>query len=65
MERWEKKMKKRKGKLINMFQGANFVASFYCGITKSYPEFLFFMGLFLLVSGIIAGVYTKTDRTKW
>ena len=59
------KMKKRKGKFINMFQGANFVASFYCGITKSYPEFLFFMGLFLLVSGIIAGVYTKTDRTKW
>jgi hypothetical protein len=38
------------------------VASYYCGITRSYPEFLFFMGLFLLIAGIIAGRITKAEE---
>ena len=49
------KMMKRESKAFNTFQGLNVIATYYCGITRSYPEFLFFMGVFLLVSGIIAG----------
>ena len=49
------KVKKRDSMFINVFQGFNFLASFYCGITRSFPEFLFFMGLFLLISGSVAG----------
>jgi len=49
------KVKKRESMFINVFQGFNFLASFYCGITRSFPEFLFFMGLFLLIAGSIAG----------
>ena len=49
------KMMKRDSLAMNLFQGTNAVATYYCGITRSYPEFLFFMGLFLLVTGIIAG----------
>ena len=39
----------RKSKIVNAFQVFNIIATYYCGITRSYPEFLFFMGLFLLV----------------
>lgn len=46
---------KREGIFVNAFTGLNIIASYYCGITRSYPEFLFFMGLFILVAGIIAG----------
>jgi CDP-diacylglycerol--serine O-phosphatidyltransferase len=49
------KVKKRDSMFINIFQGFNFLASFYCGITRSFPEFLFFMGLFLLIAGSVAG----------
>ena len=49
------KMMKRDNLPINLFQGFNALATYYCGITRSYPEFLFFMGVFLLVSGVIAG----------
>jgi len=55
------KVKMRESKFINAFQGFNFVASYYCGITRSYPEFLFFMGLFLLVAGSIAGRITRYE----
>lgn len=53
------KIRKRDNMLINAFQGFNFAATYYCGITRSFPEFLFFMTLFLLVSGIIAGRISK------
>lgn len=53
------KLRRRDSKIINAFQGFNFFATYYCGITRSYPEFLFFMALFLLISGIIAGRLTK------
>ena len=55
------KAKLRDSKVINAFQTFVVVATYYCGITRSYPEFLFFMGLFLLVSGIIAGRITRVQ----
>ena len=58
------KITKRESKFINAFQVFNFAASYYCGITRSYPEFLFFMGLFLLVVGIIAGRITKAEELQ-
>lgn len=53
------KLKMRDSKVFNVFQGFNFLASYYCGITRSYPELLFFMGLFLLIFGIMAGRLTR------
>jgi CDP-diacylglycerol--serine O-phosphatidyltransferase len=52
----------RNNRLINSFQAFNVVASYYCGITRSYPEFLFAMSVFLLVSGLIAGWLTRTSE---
>ncbi len=49
------KLRRRDSKAMNAFQGFNFVATYYCGITRSFPEFLFGMAVFLLISGIIAG----------
>jgi hypothetical protein len=49
------KFRRRDSNFINAFQGFNFVASYYCGITRSYPELLFGMALFLLIAGIVAG----------
>ena len=56
------KITKRKSNVINAFQLFNVLASYYCGITRSFPEFLFFMGLFLLITGIIAGRITKAEE---
>jgi CDP-diacylglycerol--serine O-phosphatidyltransferase len=53
------KITRRESHLINGFQLANIAATYYCGITRSYPEFLFFMAVFLLVSGVIAGRITR------
>ncbi|MEX2124363.1 MAG: CDP-alcohol phosphatidyltransferase family protein [Woeseia sp.] len=53
------KIVKRKSKVINSFQAFNIIASFYCGVTRSFPEFLFSMSVFLLVSGLIAGRLTR------
>lgn len=52
---------KRDSLFINVFQGAVIVGIYYCGVTRSYPEFLLGAGLFLLISGIIAGRITR-DR---
>ncbi|MDA0994989.1 MAG: CDP-diacylglycerol--serine O-phosphatidyltransferase [Proteobacteria bacterium] len=46
---------KRDGYFINGFTAFTIITTYYCGITRSYPEYLFFMGLFILVAGIIAG----------
>jgi CDP-diacylglycerol--serine O-phosphatidyltransferase len=56
------KIVKRNSKVINLFQAFNVVASYYCGITRSYPEFLFAMSVFLLVSGLIAGRLTRAGE---
>ena len=55
------KATRRKSNLINGFQIFVIVSGYYCGITRSYPEYLFFMGLFLLIAGIIAGRIHKED----
>ena len=55
------KMALRKNMVFNVFQGFNALATFYCGITRSYPEFLFFLGVLLLVGGIIAGRVSRVE----
>ena len=52
---------RRKSNFINGFQIFVIVATYYFGITRSYPELLFFMGLFLLIAGIIAGRINKIE----
>jgi CDP-diacylglycerol--serine O-phosphatidyltransferase len=52
---------RRKSNFINGFQILVIASTYYCGITRSFPEFLFFMGLFLLIAGIIAGRINKID----
>ena len=49
----------RENKFINTFQIVNIALIFYCGITRSWPEYLFGIGIFLLVAGIIAGRISK------
>jgi|TARA_B110000914_G_scaffold73905_1_gene64927 CDP-diacylglycerol--serine O-phosphatidyltransferase len=56
------KMMKRDGLYINFFQAFNFSISCYCAVTRSYPEFLFFMGIFLLIAGTLAGFFAKTEE---
>lgn len=51
----------RKSKLINAFQFVNIAAIFYCSIFRVYPEYLFGIGIFLLIAGIIAGRITRDD----
>jgi CDP-diacylglycerol--serine O-phosphatidyltransferase len=51
----------RKSMFINAFQLVTIAAIFYCGIFRVYPEYLFGIGLFLLVAGTIAGRLTR-DR---
>jgi CDP-diacylglycerol--serine O-phosphatidyltransferase len=53
------KAKVRKSKLMNTFQGVNILAIYYCGITRSWPEYLLIMAILLLISGIIAGRITR------
>lgn len=55
------KMALRRNKVINGFQALNAAATFYCGITRSYPEFLFFLGVLLLIGGIIAGRISRIE----
>lgn len=45
----------RESKLINAFQVVNIALIFYCGVTRSFPEYLFGIGVVLLIGGIIAG----------
>jgi CDP-diacylglycerol--serine O-phosphatidyltransferase len=49
------KAKVRKSKIFNAFQILIIVGVYYCGITRSWPEYLFGMAVFLLIAGIIAG----------
>lgn len=49
------KAKVRKSKAFNAFQILTIAGVYYCGITRSWPEYLFGMGVFLLIAGIIAG----------
>ncbi len=49
----------RKSKLINAFQIVNIVLILYCGVFRVYPEYLFGIGVFLLIAGLIAGRITR------
>ena len=53
------KAKKRDSLFINAFQVIVIAGVYYCGITRSYPEYLLGMGLFVLIAGIIAGRITR------
>jgi len=55
------KLVRRDSIVFNTFMGFNVIASYYCGITRSYPEFLFFMGVVLLIGGIIGGRISKLE----
>ncbi len=52
---------KRKSNFINAFQIINIAAIFICGIFRVFPEYLFGIGVFLLVAGIIAGRITRDE----
>jgi len=49
----------RESNIINAFQVINIAAIFICGIFRIYPEYLFGIGVFLLIAGIIAGRITR------
>lgn len=51
----------RKSNIINAFQFTNIAAIFVCGIFRIYPEYLFGIGVFLLVAGTIAGRIAADD----
>ncbi|HNP62876.1 MAG TPA: CDP-diacylglycerol--serine O-phosphatidyltransferase [Woeseiaceae bacterium] len=53
------KAKRRESNFINVFQALAIAGIYYCGITRSYPEYLLGMGLFLMIAGIIAGRITR------
>lgn len=53
------KAKLRKSKLINTFQVLSIAGVYYCGITRSWPEYLLGMAIFLLIAGVIAGRITR------
>ena len=55
------KAKVRKNKLFNAFQVVSIAFVYYCGITRSWPEILFGIGIILLISGIIAGRLTRNS----
>jgi len=44
---------------MNIFQGVIIAGVYYCGITRSYPEYLLGAGTVILISGIIAGRITR------
>ena len=50
---------KRDNLFINIFQASVIVVVYYCGITRTWPEFLLIIGTFILISGIIAGRITR------
>ena len=54
----------RKSKIINAFQFINIALIFYCGIFRVYPEYLFGIGVFLLIAGIIAGRITRDQEER-
>lgn len=44
---------------VNIFQGVVILTIYYCGITRSHPEVLLGVGIFILITGIIAGRITR------
>jgi CDP-diacylglycerol--serine O-phosphatidyltransferase len=53
------KATRRDSNFINVFQVLAISGIYYCGITRSYPEYLLGMGLFLTIAGVLAGRITR------
>jgi len=53
------KATRRDSNFINVFQVLAIAGIYYCGISRTYPEYLLGMGLFLMIAGIIAGRITR------
>ncbi len=53
------KATRRKSNFINVFQVVSIAGVYYCGITRTYPEYLLGIAIFLLIAGIIAGRITR------
>jgi CDP-diacylglycerol--serine O-phosphatidyltransferase len=51
----------RESKLVNAFQIINIFLIFICGIFRIYPEYLFGIGVFLLIAGVIAGRISRDE----
>ena len=49
----------RKSKIINAFQAVTIALIFICGIFRIYPEYLFSIGIFIMIAGTIAGRITR------
>lgn len=49
----------RNNRAMNIFQGVIIAGVYYCGITRSYPEYLLGAGIVILISGIIVGRVTR------
>ena len=54
----------RDNRFINVFQIVNIILIFYCGITRSYPEYLLGIAIVLMVGGIIAGRISRQRQTQ-
>ncbi len=52
----------RESKFINAFQIVNIALIFICGIFRIYPEYLFGIGVFLLIAGSVAGRITRDQQ---
>ncbi len=55
------KAKMRNNMFINITQIVIVAGVYYCGITRSFPEYLLGTGVFLLIAGIIAGRITRPE----
>jgi CDP-diacylglycerol--serine O-phosphatidyltransferase len=53
------KATRRQSLFINIFQATAIAGVYYCGITRTYPEYLLGIGTFMLIAGIIAGRITR------
>lgn len=49
----------RESLVMNIFQASLIACVYYCGITRTWPEFLLVTGILTLISGIIAGRITR------
>ena len=56
------KATRRKSNFINVFQVIAIAGIYYCGITRTHPEYLLGIAIFLLVTGVIAGRMTRPSR---
>jgi len=54
----------RKSVIINVFQVITIALIFICGIFRMFPEYLFGIGVFLMIAGPIAGRITRDHPVR-